>query len=423
MSTQDVSDWLNFPITVFIDTQAFMQESYDFGVKGKLTYLRNRIDAGEVNLLISSIVRGEVVRHIKQDVEKGNERLQGAQENRHLAILRESKYSCLFKIVDTTSMIDEAITIFENFLTDTKAIMLNIHDIDLETVIADYFGGNPPFGEAHKKNEFPDAFNVSMLKHFSDKHGPVYVVSGDSDFSGIDNLYCFATLGELLDVINSQNEICMAAKNFIEEEVTCQGILEKVKEFISVNDYQLSVDGTDTDRKGLSSGYEYEEVELLSVSPVILSELEAININYNDNLVTVTADCKTRMEFSCSFFDEENSIWDPEDKEYAYACYGTMHESHIACISVEISVHFDKKDEDTKKINFEISDIDVDMNIDLDQYTLQKDGRKRTDNPYSDWEEDLEYVGKYCFSCGCELNGTNNAGNGLCKNCAQKHYS
>lgn len=423
MGMRKASDWLNFPIAVFIDTQVFIQESYDFGVKGKLTYLRNRIDAGEVNLLISPIVRGEVARHIKQDVEKGIDKLRSAQENRLLAILRESKYSCLFETVDTTAMVDESIAIFEKFLTDTKATMLNIHDIDLETVIADYFHGNPPFGEAHKKNEFPDAFNVSMLKHFSDKYGPVYVVSGDSDLSSIDNLYCIGTLGELLDAINSQNEICMAAKKFIEEEATCQSILEKVKEFISENDYQLSVDGSDTDRKGLSSGYEYEDVELLSVSPAILSELEAININYSDQLVTVTAVCKARMEFSCSFFDEENSIWDPEDKEYAYACYGTMHESHIACISVEISVHFDKKDEDTKKINFEISDIDVDMNIDLDQYTLQNDGRKRTDNPYTDWEENLEYVGKYCPFCGCELNSTNNAGNGLCKNCAQKHYS
>lgn len=63
--------WLNFPISVFIDSQVFIQESYDFGSKGKLSYFKRLVDNGKVKLLTSIIVKREVEHHLKTDLEKG----------------------------------------------------------------------------------------------------------------------------------------------------------------------------------------------------------------------------------------------------------------------------------------------------------------------------------------------------------------
>lgn len=36
------NEWLEFPLAVFIDTQVFIKESYDFSEKGKFALLKNK---------------------------------------------------------------------------------------------------------------------------------------------------------------------------------------------------------------------------------------------------------------------------------------------------------------------------------------------------------------------------------------------
>lgn len=414
-----VKQWFEFPLSVFVDTQVFIKESYDFSTKGKFALLEKQIDSGKVQLLTSDIVKGEVERHIKEDVGKGLEKLQSVLSDRRLAIFREGSYSAIFQSIDLFLMTESALKTFDDYLANVAAIWLDINDVDLHSVVTDYFSGKPPFGEGHKKSEFPDAFNASLLKKYSIENGKVYVVSNDGDFSHVENIFCFKTLSELLDAINSQNDaISLQSKDYLNSASAQTIIFDKVENALMDIGYELDVDGSDTDRKGISSGYEYDETELLSVSTQKLTELEVVDIEYSDSTITVMTNCKSLLEFSCSFFDEENSIWDSVDKEYAHAHYGTMHEFHNALIPVTIYLTFEN---DGNNIVFDINEVTIDTNIKFDQFTLQKDGRNRTDNPYSYWEDDEGKFENYCPDCGCGMTYENDGGNGFCINCAPEH--
>lgn len=413
------NEWFEFPLAVFIDTQVFIKESYDFTEKGKFALLKKQIDNGKLKLLTSDIVKSEVESHMKDDIGKGLEKLRNAFSDRRLAVFREGDYSEIFRTIDSGIMTDYALQKFNNYLIRVSAILLDISDVNLRSVVDAYFLGEPPFGEAHKKNEFPDAFNASLLHKYSCENGKVYVVSDDRDFSNIENIYCFKTLNELLNAINSQdNEVSLLSKKYVNSPAIQNEIFTNVKERLMNVGYDLNVDGTDTDRKGVSSGLEYDETELIYISNPKLAELEVIDIDYTDKIITMTTVCKAELEFTCTFFDEENSVWDSVDKEYVHTYYGTMNEIHNALIPITIQLVFKKEGED---ISFDIDEIDVDTHLKFDQYTLRKGGRYRTDNPYSNWEDEQDKLENYCPDCGCGINFENDGGNGFCINCSSEH--
>jgi hypothetical protein len=282
--------------------------------------------------------------------------------------------------------------------------------------MSDYFNENKPFAARKaKKSEFPDAFNLSMLRAYAAHNAPVIIVSGDNDFSDEKGICRFESLERLLDAINSQDEatreITRNAKEYIASNQ--QLVFDKIESEVLDKGYTLEVDGTDTDRDGISNGYEYDEVELLSFTPVALSDVEIIDIAYPEKFFVASAQCKAKLEFECMFFDEEHSTWNSEDKEYVSSYYGTMREVHNVIIPVESTISFEED------MAFEVDYVDIDMNIELNQYTLQKDGRTRTDNPYS-YSEDLE-INNPCPDCGRGMTFETEGGNGFCIICAQNH--
>ncbi len=178
--------------------------------------MEKQIESGKVQLLTSNIVKGEVECHIKEDVEKGLDKLQSILSDRRLAIFREGKYSSIFQSIDPLLMTADALKTFNDYLTNVNAIWLDINDVDLRSVVSDYFATKPPFGEGHKKSEFPDAFNASLLQKYSVENEKVYVVSDDGDFSYVENIYCYKTLNELLDAIISQDdELGLQSKEYL----------------------------------------------------------------------------------------------------------------------------------------------------------------------------------------------------------------
>ena len=408
-------NWFAFPVYVFIDTQVYINESYNFNEKGKLDFFTKQVREGRVIHLTSDIVIREVEKHIGKDIAEASERYNSLLNSRNLAIFR-GRSSNPFQNVDNSKVTEDAISIFRKFLSDTKAFKLRIDTIDLDSVILDYFEVNPPFGmKKDKKSEFPDAFNLAMIRKYAEHNPPAVIVSGDGDFSKEKNIGCFKTLGELLDAINSQDEITRKVKEYL--TLQQRYIFDKVDSELMDSGYEIEVDGRDVGRKGDWDGFDYEESELLSVIPLDYRNLDVIGVDYECGVITVALECKTQLELNCSFFDEANSVWDPEDKEYTNTHYGIINETHRTTVPTTISIAFSNEDED---VTFEIEEIEVDINIKLDQYTLQKGSRKRRDNPYSYWE-DADIVINPCPECGCEMTIENGGGNEFCIRCAPNH--
>lgn len=402
-----INSWFDFPIHVFIDTQSYINESYNFNEKGNLSYYHKQILDGKVIHLSSEIVVGEVEKHIRKDVSEVLSSFNKTVDDRRFAIFRGKGHRQLQKL-NESEMVAEAVSTFHTYLSDTKAFILNTGTIDLTSVISDYFEVKSPFGiKKDKKSEFPDAFNISMLRKYAMHNRPVVIVSGDRDFHEEEDIVCFKTLGELLDAINSQDEITHKVKEYLKSK--CQNIFDEVESKLMDNGYALEVDGTDTDRKGYQHGVEYDEVELLSFSAISLINIGVVYIDLFDRMITISLDCKAELEFSCSFIDE--AFGD-------FSSHRTMQEIHNSIIPVTVEICFGYENENVK---FDINSLDVNISdIELNKYTLKEGSRVRTDDPNRYWD-DNESVNNPCPDCGCEMTFETEGGNGFCVNCAPNH--
>jgi predicted nucleic acid-binding protein len=61
---------LNYPISVFLDTNIFIEAKYDFSSKGIFCTLNKYINDDKIRLFISNIVENEVKKHINEDAAK-----------------------------------------------------------------------------------------------------------------------------------------------------------------------------------------------------------------------------------------------------------------------------------------------------------------------------------------------------------------
>ena len=384
MNGHNSTNWFYFPISVFIDSQVFIAECYNFGIHGKLGYIKKHIDSGKIHLLTSNIVKREVECHIKDDVSKAIAELHEAMDGRFLAVFRENnKYGHLVQKGDKEIMLNEALGVFNSYLSDCKAKYIDVENINLDKILSDYFDGRPPFGIGKKKAEFPDAFNIAFLQKYSEtNNSKIYVISGDSDFAGIDSICHYKDISSFLNTINSQEEyeeLYGNVREYLSEENTRRYIKCKLKE--KLMDTVFDVDGRDCDRKGSWGGIEYEESELLSATDIDYKMETIDDIDFDEGSASVTLSCKAQLEFDCSFFDEEHSIWDSEEKAYPCPYYGTMHEIHN--VSFDTTLTLLMKQIDTG-VRFEINEINFLGNeFELDQFTLKENSRERTDNPYN----------------------------------------
>ena len=404
---------LDFPLNVFVDTQIFESQSFDISDKSKLGLLKKQVKKGAINFLTSEIIVGEVNKHIKVNVEQKIKEINKNFNSREIAILRKSKYADSFNELDTEEVVKEALNKFRNYLDEAEVMYLDIDSIELKTILDDYFNSRKPFGAGKKKHEFPDAFNISMLKSLRKDYQPIYVISGDQDFEDIEGIVLYKSIDEFLNLINTDKLISQQALEYINSIE--DWIAKEIQEQFFDNPQNIEVDGFDYDRKVIIGGYEYDEIELQNVKLIEMLSSEVIDYNSEDQEIIVTLQCLVEIVINCTFFDQENSIWDSEDKEYILKEYGLIKENHNKIIELVVNIYYEYENEDENSYpEFEVKSIEVDTVQKLTQRTLSTKGRQIINYPDLIWEN-------YCPDCGCGLTWENDGGNGFCNECAPNH--
>ena len=206
---------VEFPLDVFVDTQIFVSENFNFNEKSKLGLLKEQVKKGTINFLTSKIIVEESKKHINNNIERKINEINKLFNSREIAILRNSEYNEYFKNLNPEEMVKEAVNQFQNYLDEVEVKYLDLDSIELRKVIDDYFNGRKPFGDGKKKHEFPDAFNISMLMNFKRDNKPIYVISGDQDFEDIEGVVLYKNIGKLLSDINTNQRIVQKALEYI----------------------------------------------------------------------------------------------------------------------------------------------------------------------------------------------------------------
>ena len=402
---------LEFPLDVFVDTQIFINQNFNISEKSKLGSLKKQVKKGAINFLTSEIIVEEAHKHIQENIERKINEINKIFNSREITILRDSKYNKYFENFKTEEMVKEAISQFQNYLDEVEAKYLDIDSIELRAILDDYFNDRKPFGAGKKKYEFPDAFNISMLMGFKRDNKPIYVISGDRDFEGVEGIVLYQNIDELLNRINIDKLIAQKALRYINN--INDNVTEEIKRQFFDDQQKIEVDGFEYDRKGIVGGYEYDEIELQNVNLIDIISSEVIDYNFEEQKLKITIQCLVEFVFDCTFFDEENSVWDSVDKEYLTKEYGLIKENHNKEIELMVNLSYKNEKEDSY-IEFYVENIIVDTMQKFTQRTLNNKGRQIIN--YSNFIYE-----NYCPDCGDGLTYKNDGGNGFCIKCAHNH--
>ena len=365
---------LKDPLSVVLDTNIFIGCRYDLNEEGLLIKLKNLVNNNKVRIYISNIVLRETERHIKADISKAIQELKQARRNisKNISptIVNNTSLENIFGLPCQNTIEKTAITRFREFLDESKVIYLDNEGIDIDEILEDYFKGNAPFeNNEAKKYEFPDAFIISKLKKEFHKNRPVWVVSADRGFrkalDSRDGFNCLASINELLDMINKQDQkMYDTIVEYIENKDAYKEICNKIEEKIESDD--IEVNGLDYDRKGCCGGYEYIDTYItdVSVEKFYLSSVDEIS----NDIVNLTIFCKAKIDVSCFYNDYDNSIWDSEEKEYMFLLNEEVDEEHEPEFECRLSL---KVNHYGDKVEFSLSDISYDLVLDQSSRTKQ----------------------------------------------------
>lgn len=387
---------LNYPISIFIDTNIFINGKYDFSSKGIFSTLNKYINDGKIKLFISSIVENEVKKHLNDDAATLCNIFKDARSN----ILKKfspdfldnTSVDNLFKKIEKNSLKNEMVLIFDKFLEESKATIIDNTGVDCNQIVSDYFLGNPPFEKKDsKKYEFPDAIMAAKLKLLFNEENPLYIISNDYGFrSSFYNEKGFKTLESLKEVfnlINMETKIYDDITNLIVNPDTHNSISAMITEYLISKDVDL--DGLDCDRKGICDGYDYDEVYIDKISQVDF-EFSSVD-DITENTVNVTLSCTAFITAICSYFDELNSAWDPEEGEYIFSEWVSIEEIHQPNFYCEAIFSINQKG---GKTDYEI--VTIDFNISLDQWTRISRRYIQTEDPAEvAKEEEMEALEEY----------------------------
>lgn len=145
-----------YPIAVTIDTNILDAAKYDLSEGSTLQLLKDYVDEGVIKVVLSNIVVRESKKHLAKQVNK----VCSIARKLRTEVLQEStehlvNYIGLNRLLeiakDKSALIDKSDELFDNFIREINAEILDTDLINLDRIIDDYFEINPPFEEGEKK--------------------------------------------------------------------------------------------------------------------------------------------------------------------------------------------------------------------------------------------------------------------------------
>ena len=253
-----------YPINVTIDTNIFDAAKYDFSENSTLQLLIKYVKKGKVKVVLSNIVVKESQKHI---AEQGMKLCGIARKLRADALKISTEklvnyvgLNRLLELVDDKKLVKEkSIELFEKYIKEIDAEILDTSQIDLDAVLDDYFEIRPPFESGDKKRkEFPDAFIANQIRERFGTKEVVAIISNDKGFRAAcketPNHLFFESLAQLYDKINKEEaaysetiELIKTLKSQINSEIT---------KYITQNE-NINVIGLSHDKDGIVEGYDY----------------------------------------------------------------------------------------------------------------------------------------------------------------------
>lgn len=332
---------------VLVDTCAYRDANSDFpGIfKQLLPAFFSASKEKGILLLTHPILENEILKHIedsglyKNYNSLGNNLRKSSETLKYLGCFDEDLFSRIGNIDIRSELFDS----FKHHYQD--AIILGYGDP--ATVFSQYFKGEAPFAETgDKKSEFPDAFVIDATKKYLAEHPNdiLLVVSKDGDwkssFEEMDNVVKCDSVEDALTIINSIDSI-------LSKDMLNQIFRGAYSEMVSDAQRHIECECFEFE--------DYEEIEKL--------DIESINIDHISDFFTplkisrdsllISTEIVAKVSGHAEVFDEENSVWDSEDREYIFSSFADVDFVNTeVTVECEILISFDFDDpESTAQIS------------------------------------------------------------------------
>lgn len=352
------------PIFTFLETSA-IDPMYNNINKIYIDLLKKHIDQNKIALTTSPIVINEIHSHMKKEIPKKYENLQGILESRELVFLKDKKkYEGLMKYYNVDEMIRDSFLTFINILKYLEVEILQDNRISITKLMNMYFQSTPPFGEKNKKSEFPDAIMYLTLQKYLGDGVKIHIIASDNDWQSIhdndNNFIIHKSIKDYLDYLNQDDRLYNLVKMYLKSKNAKDEIINYIMKY--VNNLDFTVKGYDNSIHGMKIDYDYEYVEKLSTYAFdynidTFEDISFINGKYIAQVVIIGC---SKVDMKCYCLDEENSIWDSENHEYISKEYNEIIETHELLIPIRIFIEC-LDDNNYKVTDYQL--IEVDYNI------------------------------------------------------------
>lgn len=386
-------------VNVFLDTNIFISCKYNLK-SSYFSLLNNLIKKGDVRLLYSEIIIGEVIQHMQSDIRNAVQKYNKAQKDYYASYAHYDTFNYLKKNVEEEIlMVREKINIF---FTQENSLLLPLENVNLSSIMSLYFKKEPPF-ETKKPCEFKDAFNIGLISSFiREKQEVVYLITAD------EGMYKAVEGNSLIRVYPS-------LENFYNDndikELYNNSNLDLLKKHIPKSDLKEEFSNVLKNSEVIRTGFEDYEVLSFEIKDVLLG-LQFGETNGDTILSEIEVNVEYLVSLSC--FDEERSIYDPEDREYIYIATKNIYERHKKCILVKLEFllnyggHFELQTEINSIKELDIIELDdesfLEEEIDITEY-LDNLGEH---DDYSDYLDYMNYMDEF-----------SNIGDYICDNCGK----
>lgn len=305
---------------IFIDTSVFIKNQF-FKDDGLVSRFIELAEKGSFTILMPEITKREWYKHFMEGASISVD----ISKRVALTGIKDGAITCLLEAERTINDYNaNKLPIYFSKQLGRKGIEIVSYDYcdgAAEKVFENYFEEEKPFGTKGKKNEFPDAFVLASLEKYAEtnKISQIIILSADSDISGYASqilVHCDAKTfldklnRELAELDEKERIDIKAFSNYM----SSQGANDLRQKVTSLVRQHLEDPGN------YSYFNEIEEVYDPQVDVLINGgNLKILQIN--DDYIDAQCSVFIKGSVTVNHFDEDESIWDSEDKKYIFEKY------------------------------------------------------------------------------------------------------
>lgn len=317
------------PVYMFIDTSCFINMNFNLTHPSFAT-IQTAINAGDIRLIATDILKGEFIKHADEMIHNEKERIRRLGPIRYLAANEVITLETAIEMASGAALWAK----FTNIFTPS----LSNGDVNWKDVFNDYFKKVVPFSEG-KKCEFPDAFNLQLIKNLNPDF--LIIVSSDGDFSeaftGNDNRVHFKKINDFTDAYLKIRNPALVLQSKACFDFHKNEILNKLTKTYSDNShYYLEC--------------AHSEVEDASIEDIMLVSAKNIQLDKDTSIFRITLNGTAKLDLNCPVV-----VYDSIDKEEVFLGSNSKSMKFKLSINAEIEINFQKT---TENSTYEIIDED-----------------------------------------------------------------